>query len=219
MPLSAVLFDLDGTLVDSERDNVESVVLAMHRFGHVLNDDDRFFIVGHSWNEIHQRMVVNHGLQVSRDLIIAAAVEEKQEIQRLKGVTALPGAVQIVNRLGARVPLCVVSGSSHGEVEEAVDGLNLRAAFQFLMGAEDYERGKPDPQPYAMAMKRLGVNPNGCLVLEDASPGIQSGLAAGAQVVGVRAGNFSGYDLSRAHAVVQTLDDVDDSLIRRLFGG
>lgn len=213
MALEAVLFDLDGTLVDSERDNVESVVLAARRWGRECDADDRRFIVGHSWNEIHTRLTAKHDFAVAMDVLIAAAVEEKARLIAGKGITALPGARALVERLAGRVPLAVVSGASRVEVAEAVDALGVRRCFRFLLAAEDYQRGKPHPEPYQMAMRRLGVSAAGSLVLEDAEPGILAGRAAGARVIGVRAGNFTGYDLSAADIVVDTLEQVTDEVV------
>jgi HAD superfamily hydrolase (TIGR01509 family) len=214
---AAVLFDLDGTLVHSEPVNVQSVVLAVRRWGAELDAEDRLFVVGHSWNEIHQRIVQRHGLPVDMDTLIVAAVDEKRALVRETGLPVLPGAVEAVHRLGSRSPLAVVSGASRVEVEEAIDGLGLREHFQFLLGAEDYQRGKPDPEPYRRAIERLAVPARGCLVIEDATPGILSGRAAGARVIAVRAGNFAGYDLSPADAVVDTLEEVTHDLCARLL--
>jgi HAD superfamily hydrolase (TIGR01509 family) len=211
----AVLFDLDGTLVDSERENVESVVLAARRWGAELSADERAFVIGHSWNEIHARIVGNHRLDVSMAVLIEAAVEEKRALLAA-GYRALAGAVDAVARLGRRSKLAVVSGASHGEVVDALESLGITAAFAFVMGAEDYPRGKPEPDPYLLAMRRLGAAPARTVVLEDATPGILSARAAGARVVGVRAGNFTGYDLTAAHVVVDTLDEVTDELVARL---
>lgn len=213
---AAVLFNLDGTLVHSEPVNVESVVLAVRRWGGELDAEDRQFVVGHSWNEIHQRLVGRLGLPVDMDTLILAAVEEKRALIKDSGLPELPGAVEAVRRLGSRSPLAVVSGASRVEVEEAIDGLGLRSHFAFLMGAEDYQRGKPDPEPYRRAIERLGVPASGCVVIEDASPGIRSARAAGTRVVAVRAGNFSGHDLSLADVVVDTLDEVSHDLCARL---
>ena len=74
----AVLFDLDGTLVDSERENVESVVLACRALGAELSEDEKRFVIGHSWNEIHQRLSAAHGLSISMPDLIARAVDEKR---------------------------------------------------------------------------------------------------------------------------------------------
>ncbi len=218
MAPAAVLFDLDGTLVDSERDNVESVVLAVRRLGVEIDDDDRRFIVGHSWNEIYARMVARYALRVAMPELIASAVDEKRVLLAHKGHTPLPGALEAVRRLGKRSRLAVVSGASRVEVRDAVEALGLIPAFDFLLGAEDYGRGKPHPEPYQSAMERFGVLPGACLVIEDAEPGVISGRAAGARVIGVQAGNFSRYDLSAADVVVDTLDQVTDELCDRLIG-
>jgi HAD superfamily hydrolase (TIGR01509 family) len=214
----AILFDLDGTLVDSERENVESVVLAVRRWGAELSDEERAFVIGHSWNEIHGRIVRGHGLAVTMPALIEAAVEEKRALVAA-GYRALPGAVAAVRRLGRRSKLAVVSGASHGEVVDALESLGVMDAFALIMGAEDYPRGKPERDPYEIAMRRLGAAPARSVVLEDATPGILSARAAGARVVGVRAGNFSGYDLSAADVVVDTLDEVTDELLARLVAG
>ncbi len=216
MPLEAVLFDLDGTLIDSERDNVESVVRAVRGRGCELDQDDCRFIVGHSWNEIHERITRKHGFEVDRDALIAEAVREKFALVAQNGYVLLPGAMAALDRLGAIAPLALVSGSSCAEITGAVDRLGVRARFRVLLGAEDYQRGKPDPQPYELAMQKLGVAAQGCLVIEDSEPGVLAGRAAGAKVVAVRAGNFSGYDLSVADVVVDTLDDITMDVVARL---
>jgi len=215
----AILFDLDGTLVDSERENVESVVLAARRWGAELSSEERAFVIGHSWNEIHARIAAAHGLDVSMPVLIAAAVDEKRALLAQDGYRALPGAVAAVRRLGRRSKLAVVSGASHGEVLDALESLAVTDAFALVLGAEDYPRGKPAPDPFALALERLGAVAARSIAIEDATPGILSARAAGVRVVAVRAGNFSGYDLSAADVVVDTLDDITDALVARLVGG
>lgn len=213
----AVLFDMDGTLVDTERENVESVVLAARRWQRELDEDMRRFIVGHSWNEIHARMRRDLDLDVEMDVLIAAAVEEKRGLFESKGYHPLPGAAELVHRLHGRVGLAVVSGSSCVEVRETIAGIGLTQCFDVLLGAEDYTRGKPHPEPYRKAMEMLEVEPSACIVIEDAEPGILSGKAAEARVIAVRRANFLGYDQSAADIVVDTLDQVSDAMLDQLW--
>jgi HAD superfamily hydrolase (TIGR01509 family) len=212
----AILFDLDGTLVDSERENVESVVRAARRWGAELTETERAFVIGHSWTDIHALIVGDHGLAVTMREMIDAAVDEKRTIMAAEGYRALPGAVAAVRRLGRRSKLAVVSGASRVEVVDALASLGVTDAFALVLGAEDYRRGKPAPDGYAMALERLGAAPGRSLAIEDATPGIRSAKAAGARVVAVRAGNFAGYDLSEADLVVNTLDEVTDALVAGL---
>ena len=213
----AVLFDLDGTLVDTERENVESVVLAARRWRVELDDDMRHFIVGHSWNEIHARIQREYGIPVEMGVLIAAAVEEKRALFATSGYQPLPGTLALVRRLCRHVALAVVSGSSRVEVRETIAGIGLTECFQHLLGAEDYGQGKPHPEPFQVAMRLLGVAPQACIVIEDAEPGIMAGKAAGARVIAVRRGNFMGYDQSAADVIVDTLEQVTDDILDKLW--
>ncbi len=216
---AAILFDLDGTLVDSERENVESVVLACRRMGAELSPEERRFVIGHSWNEIHAQIVAHHALGVSMDALIARAIEEKRALLAQTGYRALPAAVETVRRLARLCPLAIASGASRVEVRDAIEGIGVAPFFQVALGAEDYGQGKPAPDAYLLAMDRLGVRAaaHRCIVIEDATPGILAGRAAGARVIGVSVGNFVGYDLSAADVVVDTLADVTDDLCARLL--
>jgi HAD superfamily hydrolase (TIGR01509 family) len=214
---AAFLFDLDGTLVDTERDNVESVVLALRGWQVELDSAERHFVVGHSWNEIYAMLRRNHGLQVGMDEVIARAVEEKRRLLAHKGYQPLPGVREAIQRLGRRADLAVVSGASRVEVREAVEGLGMLGDFRVLLGAEDYSKGKPDPEPYLTAMRLLAVPAAACIVVEDAEPGILSGRAAGARVIAVRAANYLGYDQSAADVVIDTFDELTDELCDRLL--
>jgi HAD superfamily hydrolase (TIGR01509 family) len=213
----AVLFDLDGTLVDSERDNVESVVLAARKYGVELNEAERLFIVGHSWNEIHATITSDHGLHIGLHEMIAAAVFEKQALVARSGFRVLPGAVELVTRLAGRCKLAVVTGASRTEAEDALAGIGVRHFFAAVVAAEDYVRGKPAPDPYAQGLAALAAKASRSLAIEDATPGILSARAAGMRVIAVRAGNFVGYDLTPADVVVDTLDDVTDALCAKLL--
>jgi HAD superfamily hydrolase (TIGR01509 family) len=213
----AVLFDLDGTLVDTERENVESVILAARRWNLELDADMRHFIVGHSWNEIHARIQREYGLSVGMDVLIAAAVEEKRALFATKGYRALPGAIALVRALRQRASLAVVSGASRIEVRESIAGIGLTDCFQYLLGAEDYSQGKPHPESFQTAMRLLGVAPQRCIVIEDAEPGILAGKASEAKVIAVKVANFSGYDQSAADVIVDTLEQVTDELLDRLW--
>jgi HAD superfamily hydrolase (TIGR01509 family) len=213
---AAFLFDLDGTLVDSERENIESVALAVRRYGAELTETERQFVIGHSWNEIYALIVRNHGLTLPMRQLIAEAVEEKRGLLASSGYRPLPGAVNTVRRLARASKLAVVTGASTAEAKDAIVGIGIADVIALLVAAEDYANGKPAPEPYLQAIARLGVTAARSIAVEDATPGILSARAAGARVIAVRAGNFAGYDLSPADVVVDTLDDVTDDLCARL---
>jgi HAD superfamily hydrolase (TIGR01509 family) len=150
-------------------------------------------------------------------VLIAAAVEEKRALFATSGYQPLPGTLALVHRLHRQVGLAVVSGSSRVEVHETIAGIGLTECFQFLLGAEDYRQGKPHPEPYQTAMRLLAVAAPSCIVIEDAEPGILAGKAAGASVIAVRRGNFVGYDQSAADVIVDTLEQVTDDVLDKLW--
>ena len=216
--LGAVLFDLDGTLVDSERQNAESVARVLSRRGREMTAEEREFVVGHGWQEIYQRLVADGGVDLPLIELQRLAAVERELLVEDEGLHVLPGAVELVRHLGASYPAAIVSGSSRAEIAMCLRALDLAKVIPWFVGAEDTERGKPAPDGYLAASRHLGVDPARCLVLEDSTAGIRAARTAGMKVVGVRAGNFAGQVQSDADLVVDTLHQIDDALLSTLFG-
>jgi len=215
--LGAVLFDLDGTLVNSERQCAESVARVLLRLGRVMTDAEREFVIGHGWNEIYANLVSHGGVELPLPELQRLAAIEREHLVDEQGLHVLPGAVELVRRLGGRYPAAIVSGSSRAEIAMSVAALEIGSVIGWFVGSEDVAHGKPAPDGYLAAARHLGVEPRRCLVIEDSSAGISAGLDAGMKVVAVRAGNFAGQDQAHADLVVDTLLELDDEVIAGLF--
>jgi sugar-phosphatase len=194
----AVLFDLDGTLIDS----TASVARSWRRFATEQ---------GVSMQALRD----NHG-QPARTLVekllphnrVDAGVERitSLEVADAIGVHPTVGAVRLLRGLPDTQYAIVTSGSMPiASARIAAAGLARPAV---LVTSDDVDRGKPDPAPYLLAAKRLGVDPSRCLAVEDATAGIRSARAAGCAVLAV-AGTVPVEELSEATLVVDALDQVE----------
>jgi HAD superfamily hydrolase (TIGR01509 family) len=209
MTPSALLFDLDGTLIDSERESAEAMVRALAREQGIFADqEDRDYVIGRSWVAIFDRLQSRYSsLRWTRDELIAATAALREEVFAEQGLTILPGVKQLLAATRHQ-PRALVTGSSRVEARQALAMLGADAVFSVVIAAEDVAQSKPSPLGYLQACEALKVNPARCLVIEDSVSGIAAGLAAGCTVVAVKAGNFGGWDQSAAHHLLDTAEQL-----------
>ena len=193
----AILFDLDGVLVDS------SVIVERHwrrwAVQHGL-ESEHILANAHGRRTMDTLHAVASHLQL--DLEQEAALLEKSEIEDTEGLIAVPGAAELLQALPGRSWAVVTSGSRMlATTRLQAVGLPVPQAF---VTAEQVFLGKPHPEGYLKAARLLGLEPQDCLVIEDAPAGIQAAHAAGSRVIGVTT-NFSVADLEEADFVVPEL--------------
>ena len=215
--LRAIIFDMDGTLVHSEQQAQDAIATTLAALGYTMTPEQRDYIVGRAWQEVWAKLSSELGITISLAAFIDRYIGEYERLSRAHA-TELPGARAAVRRLAARWPLTLVSGSSRREIAMHLGILGLADCFPWYIGADDYSRGKPDPEPYLTALARLQVAAREAVVIEDSQPGIRAARAAGIPVIAVRAGNFARQDQHEADLVVDTLEEVTEAVLEHVTG-
>ena len=184
MTLQAVLFDMDGLLVNSEPLWFEVEAGIMARIGSPWGQADQEHLIGGSLRRSTAYMRRKATVPVPEETIAEWLTQGMARLVRRRGVPMLPGAAALLAEIGAAgVPHALVTSAEPEIMEAALDSIGVR--FPVTVCAADVIKGKPDPEPYLEAAARLGVAPEGCVALEDSPTGITSAHAAGCAVVAV----------------------------------
>jgi HAD superfamily hydrolase (TIGR01509 family) len=182
--IEAVVFDLDGVLIDSEPvwEEVRRDVVAT-RGGHWAPGTQRR-LMGMSTREWARYLSEDLGVGLPPDQV-AALVIERMADHYARELPLMPGAVDAVRRLAGRWPLGLASSSPPVLIETVLDAASIRSLFAVTVSTEEVEHGKPAPDVYLTAAARLGVRPDRAAAVEDSSNGLRSAAAAGLHVIAI----------------------------------
>jgi HAD superfamily hydrolase (TIGR01509 family) len=181
----AVIFDCDGTLVDSMPAHFDAwcEALAIHGAGGVFKEDVFFAMGGRPTMDIVVELNDEYDLKL--DPVAVALVKREAFLKRLSTVTLIDEVASFAESLRGKVPMAIATGGTRMVIEKTLKAVGISDWFDEVVTAEDVTEGKPSPEIFLKAAKLLGVEPSRCLVLEDAPAGILSAQRAGMQVIAV----------------------------------
>jgi HAD superfamily hydrolase (TIGR01509 family) len=211
--IEGVVFDLDGVLLDSEQlwDRAREE-LARERGGrwHGCAQRDMMGMSSTEWSRyMHDRI----GLREPPEEISREVVRRLSTLYRER-LPVLPGAREAVERLAMRWPLALASSSNRELIDLALELMEVQQFFRATVSSEEVPRGKPAPDVYLEAARRLGVDPAGAVAIEDSHNGIRSAKAAGMRVVAIPNEHFPpGEALEEADVVLESLGDLTDETL------
>jgi len=199
----AVVFDMDGLLLDSEVawEEAERELLALH--GVELTDEERRASLGRSVDEVIVWYTAKIGWPPGRAPELLAELMRLVR-ERYAEIAPMPGARELIERLRGRVRLGMASNTDRSLVDHALAATGLAEVFDAVVTASDVDRPKPAPDLYLLACERLGVRPDEAVALEDSETGVAAAKAAGLVCIAVP--QMDGLDVSAADRIVDSLE-------------
>ena len=210
--LTAVIFDFDGIIVDSEP-------MHFHAFNEVLKpleveiswEEYCETYIGYDDRDAFRAIFKAHSKKVcTRD--VKHLIEKKAKVFQTYvhngEATPLPGAVELIQSIPARLPIALCSGALKEDIVPIIEKLGIENAFSVIVTAEDTPKSKPHPAPYKLALEKLGIeDPASAIAIEDTPAGIMSATGAGVKVLAVT----NSYDreyLLEADAITDSLENI-----------
>ncbi len=207
--MTAVIFDMDGVLVDGEPLHFAALNEILADEGARLDVDAYRRYLGttmqHTWDDLRARFNLRHDFDHYAQRYDAAVMEQYR-----RQAQPTSGALALLERLRhAGVPCAVASSSNRRWVDAALETLAMSQFFTITVSGDEVTQSKPNPEIYRVAAEQLGEAPEHCLVVEDAPAGIESGRRAGMRVVAVRTEMTEGLSLDGATHTIDSLEQFD----------
>jgi beta-phosphoglucomutase len=213
--LQAIIFDFDGVIANTEPLHFAGLQHTLKEIGIELTEAE-YYADYLGYDDRGCILAALAGHQRAADPATVERLMTRKAQAYLDSVTQheviFPGVAEFVRQAALAFPLAIASGALRHEIEYILESAGLRNAFAHITSAEDVTRGKPDPQPFLLALKGLQqriphLTSAACLVIEDSLPGLRGALAAGMKVLAV-ANTHTVQDLHEAHAITHRFSDI-----------
>jgi HAD superfamily hydrolase (TIGR01509 family) len=219
MPAKAVIFDMDGVIIDSEGIHSGVWQSIFNEAGIRISEEDYHHAVGRQGSDFLNKIFEKNGLDFSLDDWLV----RKQHVYRERlsqEVNIFPGVEKLIISLSGKLDLAIASGDWRQNIEIVLDKFRLRSYFRVLLGKENVKGHKPAPEVYLLACDRLGISPAEGVAIEDSTVGIAAARAAGLRCIAVTNGFSSSpkvreAERKQADLSVDSLENTD--LIERFI--
>jgi HAD superfamily hydrolase (TIGR01509 family) len=212
-----VIFDLDGVLLDSESLWNDARRGLVEETGGSWSDDATRAMMGMSSLEWSRYMREELGVPLSAEEISARVVERVEDLYRER-LPLIRGARAAVVSLAGQWPLAIASSANRSMIDLVLELADLAGCFGATVSSEEVDHGKPAPDVYLEAARRIGRDPAGCVVVEDSANGLRAGVAAGMRVIAIpnRAFPPGKEALESADAVLASIEELRPEVVAAL---
>ncbi|HBJ1649789.1 HAD family phosphatase [Clostridium botulinum] len=208
--MRAFIFDMDGVIIDSEPIHRQVHGEIMNTLGINISKGELALYAGATNEYIFTKLKERYGIKKSvsdlmdyKSKLIINKVKE-ESLEPINGIRELLNALRKNN-----IKIAIGSSSPRSLIEAVIDKFNLHSAFDCIVSGEEVERSKPYPDVYIEVSKKLGINPEKCIVVEDSHNGVQAAKSAGMKCIGFNNVNSGNQDLSKADVRVDTIRKID----------
>ncbi|NBR87854.1 MAG: HAD family phosphatase [Verrucomicrobia bacterium] len=209
---SAVIFDMDGVIIDSEPRHERAFMDVFEQMGYGQTHGIQFeHYLGRSDRAVWVDFIAKHNPKWTLDELTAWKQNHLIEIIR-REQPIFDGLPELVAKVAALYPMAVASGSVHRVIEEVLAMKSLRRFFPVVVSVQDVAHGKPAPDIFLRAAALLGVEPTRCCVIEDSAAGVTAARAAGMTAIAIT-NTLPAEKLTHAHHVVRTYEEIERLLL------
>ncbi|HOM03224.1 MAG TPA: HAD family phosphatase [Acetivibrio sp.] len=202
----AVVFDMDGLMIDTERLYFEVERVIARDFGKEVKDETLWKMMGRKPIEAITVFAEDLGLDISPEELLG--IRDNLFVKKLVNeVEAMPGLSDILNSLKGKLKMGIATGSPSKFLKIVLDKLNIGGYFDIFVTSDEVQKGKPDPEVYNIAAMRLQVLPSECIVLEDSSNGALAAVKAGCYTIAVPSVYTDKQDFSFVNYIARDLRD------------
>lgn len=207
--IKAVIFDLDGVLIDSEALNIQSVVDSFRKVGIKLQETEKNYIIGRHSTDYLPAFGKNHGISSAMQKTIDELRHENYHNLWSKVVTLMPGAKKTVNYLKSKeITIVLATSSSRNAVNKFLNKFHKSNAFSLIVTKDDVTKRKPDPQIYNLVKEKINLNDEEILVVEDTQIGVEAAKSAGLICVAIPNKYTENQDFSKADYILGSLEEL-----------
>lgn len=219
--ISAIVFDFDGVLADSEPLHLRASQEVLSTQGITLTREEYYAkYLGFDDEGVFSRVAEAHGRAIGSEEMRGLIGDKARIFDRLMDSDGMlyPGTAACVERMADAFPLGIASGALKHEILAILTRGGLQGRFRFIVAAGDTPAGKPAPDPYRLAASLHGFPPSACVAVEDSREGLASAKAAGLACIGITH-SYSADALGLADLIVDSLDEITPALVRTLHRG
>jgi HAD superfamily hydrolase (TIGR01509 family) len=214
--ITTVIFDMNGVITDDEDLHELATQKVFKTVGlQITPEIYRKYCLGRTdaaafVELIHDFQLLNH--EAGKLIAKKSKLYQALIVDNLK---VYPGVVTLIENLYLKYTLALTTSSTFEEVQTVINQLQIENRFKVIVSSTDVKRGKPDPEPYLLTAKRLGVPCEQCAVIEDSENGIRSAVSAGMKCIAI-SNTENRIDLTSAHTIVDDYSEVTDELLQQL---